>query len=81
MYSEKRVAYLNGYKMKENVDKHINSPILLTKSCRKNSYYINIVNVRVDDTYIIMLHEYIMIILTCVRYDQVVQLLVMAMYS
>ena len=39
------------------------------------------VNVRVDDTYIIMLHEYIMIILTCVRYDQVVQLLVMTMYS
>ena len=39
------------------------------------------VNVRVDDTYIVMLHEYIMIILTCVRYDQVVQLLVMTMYS
>ena len=36
MYSEKRVAYLNGYKMKENVDKHINSPILFnTKLSQK----------------------------------------------
>ena len=35
MYSEKRVAYLNGYKMKENVDKHINSPILFNTIINK----------------------------------------------